>query len=381
MWRDSCGRTFRKLTTDAATALLASLIGVTTLPDARRHVVVPATVSSASRRRSNDCDARRPYSAYLGVERFLCGEWDDALSELETSIDLIEDSGITFAAVTAHTAIALIRLHRADLPGAAQAIAATTALPQGPRYAAPRLTRARALLAEAEGDASAAHILLTDAWERCVSGGTSLDFPTLAPDLVRLSLDQGARDVAEEVTATLSDSESGSTVASRRASVERCLGLLADDPLALEAAADRYNVAGRVLDAALSRQQAATAAARHGNTQQARTLFAQARSALEGLNADHDLRHLEAQLRVAGMPPGKRGPRRRPASGWASLTGTERAVADLVAEGLTNPQIGARLFVSRRTVQTHVSHIFTKLDLTTRAQLAAKVATHRDHTG
>jgi predicted ATPase/DNA-binding CsgD family transcriptional regulator len=66
-----------------------------------------------------------------------------------------------------------------------------------------------------------------------------------------------------------------------------------------------------------------------------------------------------------------RGRRGRPATGWSSLTPTELEVVRLVAEGLTNPQIGARLFMSRGTVKTHLSHIFTKLDTTTRAQLAA----------
>jgi len=66
-----------------------------------------------------------------------------------------------------------------------------------------------------------------------------------------------------------------------------------------------------------------------------------------------------------------RGRRGRPATGWASLTPTELEVVRLVAEGLTNPQIGARLLMSRGTVKTHLSHIFTKLDTTTRAELAA----------
>ena len=70
-------------------------------------------------------------------------------------------------------------------------------------------------------------------------------------------------------------------------------------------------------------------------------------------------------------------PRRRPQTGWASLTPTERAIADLVAEGLSNPQIGDRLYISRRTVQTHLAHVFIKLDITTRAQLAADVTQRR----
>ena len=79
-------------------------------------------------------------------------------------------------------------------------------------------------------------------------------------------------------------------------------------------------------------------------------------------------------LRAAGIRRGRRGPRGRPKSGWASLTPAERAVAGLVADGLTNPQIGARLYISGRTVQTHLVHVFAKLDIASRAQLAAQVA-------
>ncbi|WP_370384868.1 response regulator transcription factor [Catenulispora sp. GAS73] len=66
-----------------------------------------------------------------------------------------------------------------------------------------------------------------------------------------------------------------------------------------------------------------------------------------------------------------RGRRGRPAAGWSSLTPTELEVVRLVAEGLTNPQIGVRLFMSRGTVKTHLSHIFTKLDKANRTELAA----------
>ena len=56
-----------------------------------------------------------------------------------------------------------------------------------------------------------------------------------------------------------------------------------------------------------------------------------------------------------------RGQRKRPTHGWDSLTPTELQVVELVAAGLTNPQIGERLFVSKRTVQTHVAHVFPSL--------------------
>ncbi|MBW0018026.1 MAG: LuxR family transcriptional regulator [Mycobacterium sp.] len=64
-----------------------------------------------------------------------------------------------------------------------------------------------------------------------------------------------------------------------------------------------------------------------------------------------------------------RGDRKRPASGWPSLTPAERDVARLVCDGLANKDIAARLFVSPRTVQAHLTHIYTKLGITSRVQL------------
>jgi predicted ATPase/class 3 adenylate cyclase/DNA-binding CsgD family transcriptional regulator len=71
-----------------------------------------------------------------------------------------------------------------------------------------------------------------------------------------------------------------------------------------------------------------------------------------------------------------RGQRKRPASGWASLTPTECDVVRLVSEGLGNNDIAARLFVSPRTVQSHLTHVYTKLGLTSRVQLAQEAARH-----
>ena len=67
---------------------------------------------------------------------------------------------------------------------------------------------------------------------------------------------------------------------------------------------------------------------------------------------------------------------RRPKTGWASLTGSELRVARLVAEGLTNREIGARLFLSRHTVDSHVRHAFAKLQLSSRVELTRVVLTH-----
>jgi DNA-binding CsgD family transcriptional regulator len=77
---------------------------------------------------------------------------------------------------------------------------------------------------------------------------------------------------------------------------------------------------------------------------------------------------------AAAMARRGRGPRRRPAFGWPSLTPAERDVADLVARGLTNPEIAARLGVSAGTIKDHVSSALRKLGVRTRAELAAAVS-------
>jgi predicted ATPase/class 3 adenylate cyclase/DNA-binding CsgD family transcriptional regulator len=65
-----------------------------------------------------------------------------------------------------------------------------------------------------------------------------------------------------------------------------------------------------------------------------------------------------------------RGERKRPRHGWAALTPTELQVVDLVGQGLTNQQIAERLIMGRATVKTHLEHIFAKLGVTSRTDLA-----------
>ncbi|MGO9977443.1 MAG: response regulator transcription factor [Solirubrobacteraceae bacterium] len=89
------------------------------------------------------------------------------------------------------------------------------------------------------------------------------------------------------------------------------------------------------------------------------------RSAPAGTRRAHN-----ASLRAFGGRRGVRGSRARGRTGWGSLTRSELAVAELVAEGLTNREIGKRLFISPHTVNTHLRHCFRKLDVNTRSALA-----------
>ena len=66
-----------------------------------------------------------------------------------------------------------------------------------------------------------------------------------------------------------------------------------------------------------------------------------------------------------------------PETGWASLTPAEIRVAELVKDGLSNADIGRRLLCSARTVQAHLTHIYAKLGIASRAELAAQTTQQR----
>ena len=74
-----------------------------------------------------------------------------------------------------------------------------------------------------------------------------------------------------------------------------------------------------------------------------------------------------------------RGERKRPGSGWDSLTPSEIRVAELVKDGLSNADIGRRLLCSARTVQAHLTHIYAKLGVSSRTELAAEATRQQNH--
>jgi DNA-binding CsgD family transcriptional regulator len=83
---------------------------------------------------------------------------------------------------------------------------------------------------------------------------------------------------------------------------------------------------------------------------------------------------VRSQLREAGVRVRHWTRADRPAFGWGSLTDTERRIADLVAQGLSNREVASQLFLSAHTVAFHLRHIFWKLDIGSRVQLARMVA-------
>jgi pimeloyl-ACP methyl ester carboxylesterase/DNA-binding CsgD family transcriptional regulator len=82
---------------------------------------------------------------------------------------------------------------------------------------------------------------------------------------------------------------------------------------------------------------------------------------------------------LAGTPDGApitalRQSRHRPSAGWESLTEAELEVVRLVAAGMTNRQIGERLYLSPRTIETHIRHVMGKLGCVRRSEIAAEMS-------
>ena len=334
----------------------------------------------AGMRISEEIGVRWPlllYQGFLALERFITGEWDDAIAELEASFELADE--IQTVVARAHGILSLISLHRNDLSRAEEAAgaAARDLAGWGSGYRTTWAAWPRALIQEAGGELGQALATMTGAWDTCARLGLALDYPAVGADLVRLALASGDIGRARDASAAVTEVAARNEVPWMTGAALRCRGLIEDDAEILQAAAGACAGGSRPLGLALACEDAGAAFARQGRLDRARPLLDQALGIYERLGAARDLARAEATLREAGIRRGRRGTRGRPQIGWASLTPAEHAVAGLVAEGLSNPQIGERLYISRRTVQTHLAHMFAKLDIATRAQLAVDVTRHR----
>jgi DNA-binding CsgD family transcriptional regulator len=306
---------------------------------------------------------------------FELGQWDDALAMLEPAAGL---PGADHRPVLVHGLTALIAGHRDDWDRAGEHLAAVADLPltlAHHRAIATYLFLARALAAERAGRPGQAVAVLA----QCLDPGAAEAIPgryVLWPALARLALAAGDAATLTQTAQAAAEEAKRLPLPSRVAIAGICQGLLAGDPAPVLAAASSYEAAGRPFDQAGALEDGALLLAGRGDRPGAQRAFADATRLYRGLGAGWDLRRADARLGGYGLRRGRGSRKARPALGWAALTPTEVTIARLVAAGRSNPDIAAELFLSRNTVQTHVSHILAKLEARSRAEIIRQVLQH-----
>jgi DNA-binding CsgD family transcriptional regulator/tetratricopeptide (TPR) repeat protein len=269
--------------------------------------------------------------------------------------------------------LAVIELRRGHVGTAASHISSRplSGLHSASIYARSECSLAQAQVVEAsDGPAVALRCLGAFCAELPVRPGTLLADPALAPWLARTALAAG-----EEKLATVA-AEAAATVAAANpeflassAAAAHALGLIHRDPGSLASAArehaDPWARASAAEDLGVLQEL-------RGERQEAVDCLTSALAEYKQVGACRDEARVRSRLRQVGVrrrhwstTPGERA-----VAGWHSLTATERAVACLVAEGLNNNQVAARMYISTHTVASHLRQAFRRLGISSRVELA-----------
>ena len=307
---------------------------------------------------------------------FVIGEWEDAVPGLIAGGQAAQEKDNQLLVSQSLAYRAIVATATGDLRAARELVApiADSLLGDQLSYNAGILAFAVAGLKAAQGDAQGAYDVLLRCWRFDAARENRYYHRCLAPDLVRLALALGQRDVAAEVASVVAAGVPlAPEVPTVRSLALRCQGLVDGEVEPMIEAVALARQSPLLVEHAGVCEDAARLLARGGRHGEAADLLAEALDRYEQAGADAWARRVRMQLRALGVRPGPRGSRDRPAHGWESLTRTEQAVSRLVAEGLTNGAVARRLYISPHTVNTHLRHVFAKLDVPNRVALAAVV--------
>jgi DNA-binding CsgD family transcriptional regulator len=155
------------------------------------------------------------------------------------------------------------------------------------------------------------------------------------------------------------------------AAADHARGLIEHDPAALERVAAAYR---QMTARAGASEDAGCAWAERGDHDKATAWLSRAHTQYEQVGSTGAMARVRASLREADVRLRHWTQSDRSAHGWASLTDTERLIAGLVAQGLSNRQVASQVYLSTHTVAFHLRHIFWKLGVTSRVNLTRLVA-------
>jgi DNA-binding CsgD family transcriptional regulator len=316
-----------------------------------------------------------PAQAALSVLRarihLAAGRLADAVADAQTAVVTAQTLGAHGYAATARSVLSMIELRRGDIAAAAQHIARRPAT--SPQFA-DIYARAETILAEAQiteardGPFVALGHLDQFRDDLVDRPGLLLGDPALAAWLARTALAAGDSDLAASAARTaqdLADAHPGFPALAAAAAHSR--GLAARDPDLLAAAAARHPDPWSRASAA---EDLGVLHGRQGDRDRAIRHLKEALGGYCQVGADRDQARIRRRLRRLGIRRRHWStPSVRPVAGWHSLTDTEQAVASLVAEGLNNNQVAARMYISTHTVAHHLRQAFRKLSIASRVEL------------
>jgi DNA-binding CsgD family transcriptional regulator len=299
------------------------------------------------------------------------GRLEDAAADAEAALAVARDLGADGYAATAHSVLSMIELRRGDLVAAAQHLAARPA--RSPQfadiYARPETTLAEAQITEArDGPAAALGPLRQVCADLEARPGLLLGDPALAAWLARTALAADDGELAARTARTaqeLADAHPGFPALA--AAAAHSGGLAGRDPARLAQAATQHPDPWARASAA---EDLGVMHAGHGDPDQAIGHLKDALGGYGQVGADRDQARIRRRLRKLGIRRRHWStPAARPVTGWDSLTDTEHAVAGLVAQGLNNNQVAARMYISTHTVAHHLRQAFRKLSIASRVEL------------
>lgn len=313
--------------------------------------------------------------AWLARAQFVSGEWDDALRTSEQGLLLAEQTGMRLIQPLLTWTLAQVHALRGDWARADASLRDTVAGPRDYEIMRVAASLARASVAEARADY--AGVLRTLEPLRQPWAGDSIDEPGawpwpdvcanalamegrfeeaesfLAPHL-RLAEQRGHRSAQARLDCARGRLLGGiGDLAGARTAFEGSAALLADLPLPWDRARTHF-AWGQTLR-------------RAGKRREADSLLQTARELFDDLGAAAYVERCDRELRAGGVHATRQSAERSP----ETLTPQEELVADLVASGLTNREVGAELFVSTKTVQYHLTRIYAKFGIRSRGELAA----------
>ena len=292
---------------------------------------------------------------------FAAGDWDGAVAELDAALERAEETGTGWISLPVGFR-AYIDAHRGSTGPARARLESFRHRGLPLQFGHDRPGWAELAVLEAEGSIREAGTLARTLWSaaRDHPGRWAADLVLDVTRVALAALDRRlAGQIGQDVPALCPPEVSGLVH-----------GTLAADPDAIGEAADELAGAGRLAAEAFAREELACAAAAAGDRDRATAALDAALAGYQRIGAVPDRDRALARTRALGIRRSSREPHRDADYGWAALTGTEVRIAALVRDGLTNREIGTRLFVSPRTVQTHVSHILQKTGLRSRVEIA-----------